>query len=119
MFKVYENDIALTRGNTFSTDVIIIKDNEKYIPSGNDIVRFTAKHRKMKTDGTDFEDDMPVIDIIIPNDEDMVLTIEPSDTINLGFGAYHYDVSITMDEGAFTFVSGDLFLLPNSDGILK
>lgn len=114
MFKIYENDIALTRGDTLETNVEIIKDGEVYTPTAGDVVRFSVKRKEFTNDGYDFVDQVPLIDIEIPSD--MVLVVEPQHTEFLGFGVYHYDIDITMEDGyKSTFVSGDLIILPKSD----
>lgn len=104
MFSIYGTKINLTRGDTFLADLEIKweKDNVPYTPSSGDVIRFALKR--------DYYDDEPLIlKTIDPND--MVLRLDPSDTKDLPFGNYVYDIEITMEDGYVdTFISDNLVL---------
>ena len=83
-------DISLTRGDSLILGITITKDEEEYTPVTGDKVRFALKHV--------IADDEP----LILKDADistMTLTIEPSDTKNLAFGTYVYDIELTTHDG--------------------
>ena len=118
MYKIKQTkngyDIQLTRGDTFMTSVELTKNDEPYTPTDDDIVRFALKHNKFKQDRSDYEDDEPLLLITIPNDT-MILTINPNDTKQLGFGEYAYDIELTYNGVVDTFISGAFTLTPAVD----
>lgn len=100
-----ETKIYLTRGDTMRVKVDIQKDGESYTPVDGDVVRFALKHATLKQDKSDFTDQDPLILKTIPNGT-MILELEPSDTKNLGFGLYKYDIQITFADGTVdTFIT--------------
>lgn len=101
------NKITLTRGDTLRLNVEIMKDGEAYKPVAGDSVRFALKRKDMvRSDGySEFADETPLILKEVPIDT-MILTIEPSDTKDLGFGKYAYDIEITFADGTVdTFIA--------------
>ena len=76
-----------------------------------DSIRFAVKHKSMLGDKSDYTDIDPLINIQIPTDT-LILTIEPEDTKDLGFGKYVYDVEITFSDGTVdTFITASPFIL--------
>lgn len=98
MYEINGTSIKLTRGDTFSCAVEIIKDGEVYTPEAGDKVRFALKHKRMTSNNTEFADKKPLILKNIPI-SNMVLYLEPDDTKGLGFGEYMYDIEITFANG--------------------
>ena len=118
MYKIKQTktgyDISLTRGDTFIATLSLEKNGEPYTPASEDSIRFALKHNKLKTDRSDYQDDEPLLLISIPDDS-MALTIEPSDTKELGFGEYAYDIEITSNGTVDTFINGTFTLTPEVD----
>ena len=109
--SIKDNTITLTRGDTLRVKVDIFKDGDPYIPESEDSVRFAVKHKSMLGDKSDYTDTDPLINIQIPTDT-LILTIEPEDTKDLGFGKYVYDVEITFSDGTVdTFITASPFIL--------
>lgn len=116
MYKVEGNKITLTRGDSLFLAVGITRNGEAYTPQEGDVVRFYLKHDKMKWDNTDFQDEEPVVTKTIPNDT-MVLHLLPSDTNELEFGVYKYDIEITFADGEVsTFINDESFRLAREVG---
>lgn len=110
-YTVEDNSITLTRGDTFRGKVGIKVDGEQYTPVDGDVVRFALKHNKLNADKTEYTDPEPLILKTIPNDT-LILELEPSDTKELGFGKYVYDVQITLADGTVdTFITKAPFKL--------
>lgn len=87
MLTIKNNTITLTRGDTARIDLAISKDGEAYDYSPDTVV-FSVKtstttpeyiFQKTVTDG--------------------VIYIAPSDTENLPYGTYRYDVQVTTQSG--------------------
>lgn len=105
------NSITLTRGDTLRLLVSMSKDGEPYIPDEEDRVRFALKHRDMVADKSDYKDENPLILKNIPIDT-MILTLDPADTKELGFGKYVYDIEITFSDGTVdTFITAAPFII--------
>lgn len=101
-FKVRNNIIFLTRGDTFKAHLSInYPDGTAYIPKEGDHVRFALKEN--------IEDNECLILKEIPIDT-MLLTINPSDTKQLEFGNYVYDIQLTKANGDVdTFITASKF----------
>lgn len=110
------NNIILTRGDSFYADVTINKDDGTiYTPENGDTVRFAVKHNKFNPLKTEYTDPSPLIFKTIPIDT-MQLSLEPSDTKAYGFGEYAYDIEITFADGDVdTFIRGTFTLTPEVD----
>lgn len=88
------NKIELTRGDTAKIK-LELKDasGETYTPGNNDVIRFAVK----KT----FADESVLFSVnAVKSGEDVVITILPSHTKTLDFGAYKYDIQLTTGTGA-------------------
>ena len=92
------------RGDTFRAKLTLIdKDGHLYIPVEGDIALFTVKRNVM---------DKKVV--LQKELVDSVIHLEPSDTENLEFGSYVYDVQVIIpDVGKDTVIKPNIFeLLP-------
>lgn len=104
--------IAMTRGDTAAISVSMTRDGEAYTPVEGDAVRFAMRPAGLNAKGTEYK--YPVcLEKSIPI-ATMVLTIEPEDTEELGFGEYVYDIEITFADGTVdTFITtAKLILTP-------
>lgn len=115
MFSINGTTITLTRGDTLVAQIEIKRNDETYTPVEGDSLRIAVKHPELNADKTDYLDAEPLIDKEIPI-ETQVLRLESSDTKNLGFGKYAYDIQITFADGwVDTFISGILILTKEVD----
>lgn len=102
--KMRKNVVTMTRGDTCSIKISLSDGyGKEYIPDENDEIRFALK----KT----YDDDYPLIYKVIPHDT-MILKLNPSDTKELDFGKYVYDIQITFANGDVnTFVTKAQFII--------
>ena len=85
-------------------EVEILVDNEVYTPQFGDVIRFAMKQS--------YTSSRVLIDKRIPIDT-LTLKLDPSDTKQLNFGKYVYDIEITFSTGDVdTFIRGEIELLP-------
>ena len=90
-FRVRNNIIYLTRGDTFKAVVsITYPDGSVYTPKEGDKVRFALKET--------IDDEECLIWRDIPIDT-MLLILYPEDTKELEFGNYVYDIQLTKANG--------------------
>lgn len=88
--SVNGTSISLTRGDSLILNVNVTVNGELYSPVEGDVIRFAMK--------TSINAD----NVLINKNVDlstMTLTIEPSDTKNLPFGSYTYDMELTTHDG--------------------
>ena len=91
MVKINGTEITMTRGDTLSATVTLkLPDGTEYTPAEGDVIRFACKSR--------YTDSNTKIYKVIPNDT-LALELEPSDTKELAFGSYVYDIQITYNDG--------------------
>lgn len=103
-------DIKLTRGDYFATYIGITDIDEPYQPVEGDKLRFAIKHNILKSDGSDYTDASPLVNINIPLDT-CLLQVQSADTKSLAFGEYAYDIELTHADGKpDTFIKGILEL---------
>lgn len=97
-YSVSGTMITLTRGDTFTASITITDSSgNPYTPVVGDHIRFAMK--------SDYEDEAPLLIKDIPIDT-MILVIESSDTKNLEFGKYVYDIELTKATGEVdTFIT--------------
>ena len=107
-YSVKNNAITLTRGDTFIAQIALSLNGEPYTPIEGDEIRFAVKHKTMTPTRSDYSDEEPLILVTIPNDT-LILRLDPSDTKDLDFGDYVYDIQITFADG-----SVDTFITPTS-----
>lgn len=112
MYKIENNRIKLTRGDTLITTIAFKrKDGTPFVPSSGDKLIFAMKRNKMIAGNTAFFDKEPLIAKEIPTDT-MELRIEPEETKDLPFGMYKYDIEITMEDGVvYTPIANEDFEL--------
>lgn len=116
MYKIDGNGITLTRGDSLFLQVGITRNGEQYVPREGDVVHFYLKHDNPRYEDAEFQDQTPVISKVIPNDT-LVLHLLPSDTRNLDFGVYRYDIEITFADGEVsTFINDEFFRLKREVG---
>lgn len=102
MFKITNNEIRITRGDSASFNVVLKTDEgEAYMLPDGSIVTFTVKRdtgqpkyliQKTNTDSTSF-------------------TISPEDTSALKYGEYVYDVQLTVGGDVSTVVVPTPFIV--------
>lgn len=102
--------ITMTRGDTAVIQVSMTRDGASYTPVEGDTVRFAMRPAGLNSKGTEYKN--PVcLEKTIPN-ETMLLTIEPQDTAEFGFGEYVYDIQITFADGTVdTFITTATLML--------
>ena len=102
--NVKGNTIYLTRGDSFRAIVGIYNaDGTDYVPEEGDVVRFALKHTVLSSE--------PILVKVLDNN-DLLLSINPSDTEGLQFGTYVYDIEITKADGTVdTFITPSPFIL--------
>lgn len=98
MFKIENNKITLTRGDTLIAKITITtRDGQTYIPNESDSIRFAMKKTFWNEDVV-LQKEIPV--------STMLLRIEPEDTKKLRFGEYVYDIQLTKEDGIVdTFIA--------------
>ena len=115
-YSITGTTITLTRGDTFEALVSATKkDGTPYIPVEGDVIRFAMKEN--------YDDARPLLVKEIPIDT-MMLMLEPSDTADLNFGKYVYDIQLTKANGKVdTFItvtpSDTVQILPTANKLLK
>lgn len=97
-FKVRNNTIYLTRGDTFKAVITITNpDGTTYTPADGDTIRFAMKEN--------IDDEECLINRDIPIDT-MLLVLYPEDTKELEYGNYIYDIQLTKANGDIdTFIT--------------
>ncbi len=101
MYKIENNNITLTRGDSMIIQVSLLKDDEPYVPAPGSSVRFAMKRKYSDPDSE------VVLVKTIPIDT-LLLKFEPEDTKPLPMKSkYVYDIQLT-DETGFvdTFIEG-------------
>ena len=104
MVSVNGTTIEMTRGDSLTVQIGINNaDGTPYVPSQGDVVRFALKK--------DYSDKSPLI-IKTVDVGDLLLKLLPSDTKQLPYGDYVYDVELTQEDGTVdTFVAKARFKL--------
>ena len=112
MYRLEDNTIYLTRGDTLQVQLAIMQDDNIYIPVEGDKVRFALKRSRFNQDKTRYLDKDPLILKDIPIDS-LILQLDSEDTASLNFGKYDYDIEITMANGRVdTFIKDVMYLEP-------
>ncbi|MBQ1571885.1 MAG: hypothetical protein IIZ78_12215 [Clostridiales bacterium] len=105
MYRIFAQRISLDRGDSFTTTITIMKDDEVYEPASGDTVTFIMKK--------EYTDETPAIQKTLSN-SDLVLSLDPTDTATLEPGEYHYGIKITYADGSVdTFIKNIFEVLPN------
>lgn len=102
MLKIDGTTIILTRGDSLVVKLDIYdSEGNTYTPASGDTIRFAMKKS--------YSDSECLITKVIPNDT-MMLSLAPSDTKDLTFGSYVYDIELTYESGAVdTFIDKATF----------
>lgn len=96
------NNITLTRGDTLTLTVALMKDGETYSPEASDVIRFALAEGY--EGGKDYSF---ILEKVIPHDS-LTFTLSAAET-ELEYKKYNYDVQITHEDGAVdTFISATL-----------
>lgn len=91
MLNITENEVFLTRGDSADIAVTIYDMNgDVYELVEGDVLTFTVKFNCIT------EDNLIQKDIT----SDSTIHIEPSDTNDLNYGIYQFDVQLTMNDGS-------------------
>lgn len=102
MLTISRNDIILTRGDTLTLTVSLMKDGDPYTPEEADVIRLACSKSWLGNAGYSL-----MFEAVIPNDT-LTVTI-PATATKIPEGAYNYDVEITHDDGCVdTVISGRL-----------
>lgn len=89
MFEVYRNDISITRGDSAIFDITITdKQKNIYTPGEGDEIIFTVKENTRSN--------AIVFQKLVENNQ---VIINPSDTEDLRYGKYVYDVQLKTADG--------------------
>ena len=92
---ITDTDIRITRGDTAFLSVELFDDKGKYELKAGDTLELSAKKSINDTEYS--------IHIIANNNA--VFTFNPSDTENLNYGSYLYDIQLTLSNGdVFTVI---------------
>lgn len=102
MFKINGNTIQITRGDTGIFTLSILSDGKEYDYS-NDTVVFSVK-TNVYTSKYLFQKEITYGSAVV---------IEPSDTANLSYGNYVYDVQVTTASGVV-----DTVIVPSKFSVL-
>lgn len=87
MFSIEGNTISITRGDTGLFDIELYDmDGNKYEMQDGDSIIFTVKK------GTEGEE-------ILIQKTGLFIEIDPTDTKNLKYGTYKYDIQLTFADG--------------------
>lgn len=96
------NNIKLTRGDTMTLQVDLIRDGAPYVPDENDVIRFALSEAYLTEEGYQL-----IKEVIIPNDT-LTFTLSAQDT-KIAYGKYNYDIEITHTDGTVdTFISAKM-----------
>lgn len=88
MFKISNKTISITRGDTGTFSLTIKNANGETYDYSNDTVLFTVKK--------DTNAELPLIQKTVVYGENII--IEPSDTSELAYGDYVYDIQVTTED---------------------
>lgn len=103
MTLLFGQIILLTRGDTLMRPFVIKNNGVIYEPAADDTITFKVKK--------DYSDKNAVLTKYI-DPSDLTLILAPSDTAQLAFGDYYYDMQLTTaNDEVFTFMSGVIRLL--------
>ncbi len=98
-------NITLTRGDTLTLTVNLIKDGEAYTPEAGDVIRFALAEGFKNGEDYGF-----ILEKVIPHDT-LTFTLNASET-ELAYKKYNYDVQITHEDGCVdTFISAKLKII--------
>ena len=98
-------NITLTRGDTLTLTVNLMKDGEAYTPEAGDVIRFALAEGY--EGGSDY---CFILEKVIPHST-LTFTLNSAET-ELEYKKYNYDVQITHEDGCVdTFISAKLKII--------
>ena len=102
MIKLEGNNIRITRGDSFTINLSIFEEDGEtpYTPSLSDIIYFTVK-----------PDVNNVYSVIKKTFSNGSIVMEKSDTINLNFGEYFYDIRLESSSNIDTILDQGTFII--------
>lgn len=104
MFDIIDNRIYLSRGDSCTIGIDIIDDEgEPYTPQAGEQIIFSLKK---STDQCKI-----IFQKIFTNDDGFVISLDESDTIDITFGYYIYDVVLAAEDGIYTIIEPTAFNL--------
>lgn len=96
------NNITLTRGDTLTLTVALMKDGEEYEVENDDVIRFALAKGYLGEPGYEFK-----LEKTIPHDS-LTFTLSSQETA-LDYRSYNYDIEVTHGDGCVdTFISAKL-----------
>lgn len=93
MVKIINNKITLTKGDSFSAELLLTRDGESYTPEADDEIRFAVSTTYVGQVGYELLLTKTV------SHEDMMVSMTPEETDVLTYRTYVYDVQITHGDG--------------------
>ena len=108
MFTIDENKIYLTRGDTAEITVTLKKlDDTDYEMQSGDVLYF-----RMKKYPTNDPSGILIEKTADVSAEEISISLEPEDTIDLAFGEYSYEIElVTDDERHYTVIADTEFVI--------
>lgn len=105
MLKIVKDTISLTRGDSMLVQLELRKGDEIFTPTSGDVIKFSVS--KVPKGNPRY---ILLISKTVNNDT-LILELEPSDTANLDYGNYLFDIEIDYASGVIdTFAKGTLVL---------
>lgn len=92
MINITDNNITMTRGDDVSFSVTLYSDGTLYTMNAQDVLKFTVR-QKLKR-GTE----TPLIQKTYTGTS--TISLADTDTSDLAYGQYVYDVEVTLSTGA-------------------
>ena len=94
--RVKDNVIWLTRGDSYTFAASAGEGEDAYQFESGDVLKFCMKRRKKNIQGTEYEDAAPILEktLSYADPQNIQISFVPSDTENLPFGIYHYDICV-------------------------
>ena len=104
MLDINGSTIKLTRGDSMKVLVTPYnQDGTEYVAQQGDTIRFALKRN--------YSDQTPLVEKNVPTNS-YLLTLVPSDTKELPFGSYVYDVELTKSNGDVdTYIAEATFII--------
>lgn len=94
-------NITMTRGDTFVRSLNLTKNGENYVPNENDVIRFAMSKVYKGKPGYQL-----LLEKTIDNNT-LEWIIDASDTENLDYGKYVYDLQITYGQTGYVETFAD------------
>ena len=94
--RVENNVIKLTRGDSYTFVASAGEGDDVYQFESGDVLKFCMKHKSMNLQETEYEDSAPILEKVLSyaDPQNIQISFVPSDTENLPFGVYIYDICV-------------------------